>query len=116
MSAHAGNEHPIHEVTAPAQRAAQITTVAFGGALGFAYSPQDSFILPGDAVRWLGDFTAHPLVSDDGLWQQVSDGSEFTFTFNQPGKYAFHCFFHGSMGMNGTVTVGATYYLPLLMN
>ena len=116
VSAHAGNEHPMHEMTAPDQRATQITTVAFGGDLGFAYSPQNSFILPGDAMRWLGDFAAHPLVSDDGLWGQVNEGSEFTFTFNQPGKYAFHCFIHGSMGMNGTVTVGATYFLPLLMN
>jgi len=115
-SAHAGHLHNTHKLTAPAQRTAQTTTVEFGGVLGFAYSPQDSFILPGDTIRWLGDFAAHPLVSDDGLWQQVGNGTEFTFTFNQPGGYAYHCFFHGSMGMNGTVTVGTTYYLPLLMN
>jgi plastocyanin len=54
----------------------------------------------------------HPLVSDDALWQQVSDGTEFTFKYNQPGRYDFHC----STGMTGTVTVGITYFLPLLMN
>jgi len=114
--AHAGLDHNTRELSAPVQRAEQTTTVEFGGVLGFAYSPQHSFILPGDAIRWLGDFAAHPLVSDDGLWQQVGNGAEFTFTFNQPGRYAYHCFFHGSLGMNGSVTVGTTYFLPLLMN
>lgn len=115
-SAHAGNAHNIHEKTALARRTSQITTVAFGGALGNAYTPQDSFILPGDAIRWMGDFAAHPLVSDDGLWQRVSDGAEFTFTFDLPGKHDFHCFIHGSSGMTGTVTVGMVHFLPLLMN
>jgi plastocyanin len=114
--AHAGHNHYAQTLTASAQRAAQTTTVEFGGVLGFAYNPQHSFILPGDTIRWLGEFAMHPLVSDEALWQQVSNGSEFSFTFNQPGKYSYHCFFHGSFGMNGTVTVGTTYFLPLLMN
>jgi plastocyanin len=114
--AKAGHNRYAQALTAPAVRAAQTTTVNFGGALGFAYSPQDNFILPGDTIRWLGDFSIHPLVSDDALWQQVSSGSEFSYTFNQPGRYGFHCFFHGSFGMTGTVTVATNYFLPLLMN
>jgi plastocyanin len=113
---HTNAEHKFHDLAASAQRTAQTTTVNFGGALGFSYSPEDSFILPGDTIRWLGDFAAHPLVSDDALWQQISNGSEFSYAFNEPGRYGFHCFFHGSFGMTGTVTVGTTYFLPLLMN
>jgi plastocyanin len=97
----------------PSQASAQTTTIEFGGALGFAYSPKDIRISPGDSVEWLGDFSMHSLVSEQGLWQMVSTGSDFTFTFNQPGTYKFHCFFHNSVGMNGTVTVGYYAYLPL---
>ena len=114
--AHAGHNLHAQALAAPAQRAVQTMTVNFGGALGFTYSPQDSFILPGDTIRWMGDFAAHPLVSDDALWQQVSTGSEFSYTFNDPGRYGFHCFFHSSFGMIGTVTVATSYFLPLLMN
>ncbi len=39
-SAHADHIHKTQEQTAFAQRSAEITTVEFGGALGFAYSPQ----------------------------------------------------------------------------
>ena len=115
-SAHVDHIHKTQEQTAFAQRSAETTTVEFGGALGFAYSPQHTFILPGDTIRWLGDFAAHPLISDDGLWQQVGNGTEFSFTFNQPGVYNYHCFFHGASGMNGTVTVGVMHFLPMLIN
>jgi plastocyanin len=114
--AHADLDHQPQMSIASAQGPAETTTVAFGGALGFAYSPQHVFILPGDTIRWVGDFAAHPLISDDGLWQQVSNGTEFSFTFDQPGRYPYHCFFHGGSGMNGTVTVGMMYFLPMLVN
>ncbi len=113
---HTSAEHKTHDLAKPAGRTAQTSIINFGGALGFTYSPQDSFILPGDTIRWIGDFAAHPLVSDDALWQQVSTGSEFSYTFNDPGRYGFHCFFHSSFGMVGTVTVATTYFLPLLIN
>jgi plastocyanin len=114
--AHAYHIHQTREQTAFAQRAAEITPVEFGGALGFAYSPQHAFILPGDTIRWLGDFAMHPLVSDDGLWQQVASGTEFNFTFDQPGRYEYHCASHDELGMNGSVTVGEAYFLPVVIN
>ena len=95
-------------------RIAQTTTIEFGGQLGFHYNPKDIRIAPGDSVKWQGDFTMHPLVSDEGLWTTVNSGSEFTFIFNQPGIYHFHCFFHGPIGMNGTATVGFYEYLPVV--
>lgn len=97
-----------------ALRPSQTTVIAFGGLLGAVYSPKDVFIHPGDSVHWQGDFSMHPLVSDDALWATVSSGSDFTFTFNQTGVYAFHCFFHGAFGMTGTVTVGYQVLLPII--
>lgn len=94
--------------------AAQVTTVEFGGVMGFTYSPKDVRIAPGDSVEWLGDFAMHPLVSDEGLWQVVGTGTEFSYTFDQAGTYDYHCQVHNSLGMRGTVTVGYFGYLPLV--
>ena len=111
------NQQRSDPVTAAsAQPAARETIqIIFGGAVGFTYSPKDVRIRPGDSIEWMGDFTMHPLVSEDGLWQTVDTGADFTFTFNQPGVYKFHCFFHNSIGMNGTITVGYYAYLPLIV-
>jgi plastocyanin len=65
----------------PAQQAA--AQVQFGGALGFHYSPEVVFISPGDTVTWQGDFSMHPLVSDDGLWPTNGSGSQFSHSFDQ---------------------------------
>jgi len=93
--------------------AAQTVIVHFGGALGFNYNPKSIFLSPGDTITWQGDFTMHPLVSDEALWSTPNTGSSFAFTFNQPGVYHFHCFFHGAIGMRGTVFVGDHSFVPL---
>ena len=93
---------------------AQISTVEFGGLLGTTYSPKDVRIAPGDSVNWLGDFSMHPLVSDEGLWQVVGTGADFSHTFDQPGTYNYHCQLHSALGMRGTVTVGYFGYLPMI--
>ncbi len=88
---------------------------------GFTYSPANVTIAVGDEVEWQGaggpggDFTSHPLVSDEGLWPVQSSGTVFTFKFTQPGLYHFHCQIHGPIGMKGTVLVvgGQRTYLPL---
>lgn len=92
----------------------QVATIEFGGPLGFNYSPKEIRISPGDSVEWLGDFAMHPLVSDDGLWQTINTSTDFSFTYNQPGTYPYHCSIHNFSGMNGTVTVGYYGYLPLI--
>lgn len=85
----------------------------------FAYTPSNLVIDPGDTVEWQGSFSNHPLVSDDGLWPTVGTGSTFSYTFNNPGVYRYHCAIHGGpngQGMSGMVTVLADIrvYLPLL--
>ena len=89
-------------------------TIEFGGLLGSVYQPSQLFIAPGDSVRWQGEFLFHPLASDTGLWTTVSSGSEFTFTFSDPGVYSYHCTVHGLFGMTGTITVGYRNFMPMV--
>ncbi|MFV2045162.1 MAG: plastocyanin/azurin family copper-binding protein [Anaerolineales bacterium] len=57
-------------------------------------------------MEWQGDFSVHPLASDDGLWRTVSGGSTFSFTFNSPGgTYPYHCQVRQALGMTGEVIV-----------
>jgi len=112
--AHAEPEATHSQQVTPRFNATQTITINFGGAVGFAYSPSDVFILPSDTVHWQGSFATHPLVSDDGLWLIVGSGTEFEYTFNQPGIYHFHCSIHEQSGMAGSVTVGNPYFLPLI--
>jgi plastocyanin len=90
------------------------TVVMFGGTLGLNYSPKNVTIRQGDTVEWQGSFATHPLVSDSGLWTTVNTGTTFSYTFNQPGVYHFHCFFHGSLGMVGMVVTVEPLFLPVV--
>ncbi|MFV2044513.1 MAG: plastocyanin/azurin family copper-binding protein [Anaerolineales bacterium] len=54
---------------------------------------------------WQGEFSVHPLVSDDGLWGTVGGGSTFSFTFNSPGTFDYHCQVHQAFGMTGEVII-----------
>ncbi|OGO29561.1 MAG: hypothetical protein A2Z16_06985 [Chloroflexi bacterium RBG_16_54_18] len=83
----------------------------------FAYNPAKIYITAGDTVNWQGNFTAHPLVSDDGLWAMISSGGSFDFVFQNPGDYLYHCNIHAGMGMRGEVIVTGpiTAYMPLVI-
>ena len=85
-----------------------------------SYIPSSVFITVGDTVTWQGDFSAHPLVSDDALWTTPSTGNTFNHTFLQAGTYRFHCAIHGGLGgvgMSGQVHVlGAQkVFLPIII-
>jgi plastocyanin len=85
----------------------------------FSYSPATVTIRTGEAVEWQGNFTSHPLVSQDGLWPTVGSGTSFSHTFNQPGEYWYYCEIHGfpnGVGMSGKVIVEdtQTLFLPFL--
>jgi plastocyanin len=114
-AAQAVHTHSALEGAAPRPNLAGAgATIQFGGLLGAVYQPSDVHIRPGQTVNWQGDFTFHPLVSEDGLWTTVSTGSTFTQTFNTPGVFNFHCFVHGAFGMTGKVMVDkAVIYLPV---
>ena len=64
----------------------------------------------GTTVTWVqnGD-NPHTTTSYDGLWDSGliagGSGGTFSFTFDEPGTYAYFCRPHEAMGMVGTVTV-----------
>ncbi|GMR11321.1 MAG: hypothetical protein BMS9Abin28_2151 [Anaerolineae bacterium] len=80
-------------------------TIAGLCAVGTDYRQASVTINVGDTVEWQGDFSVHPLVSDDGLWRTVRRGSTFSFTFNSAGTYGYHCQLHRALGMTGEVIV-----------
>jgi glucose/arabinose dehydrogenase/plastocyanin len=67
---------------------------------GFAFSPASVTIGVGDTVRWTEmDGAGHSSTSDTGLWDSGSlllNGT-FSFTFNAPGTYPYHCTPHPFM-------------------
>jgi plastocyanin len=101
-----------------AGQSGRTVTVTFAGR---TYTPAVVLISAGDTVTWTGSgttFTAHPLVSDDGLWPVQNTGTTFSYTFNQPGVYRYYCSLHGAaggIGMSGKVIVvsGPLHFVSL---
>ena len=89
-------------------------------AFSCTYNPSIVVIQPGETVEWNGDFTSHPLVSDDGLWITPFAGAQFTHTFPVTGTFLFHCAIHGApggVGMSGRVLVFPNkIYLPVALS
>jgi plastocyanin len=75
----------------------------------FAFDPSMLTVKTGTVVTWVNqDEAPHTIASDKGspaavFSDSLSTGASYTFTFTQPGTYAYHCSIHPSM--RGTVTV-----------
>lgn len=103
-----------------------LATTALGGASLLAATVevgvQDSVFIPdqvainvGDTVTWVGfGGQDHTVISDTGLFDSQTvfdafpDGGRFSYTFNEPGTYAYYCLNHGApggQGMAGVVVV-----------
>jgi plastocyanin len=86
--------------TRAAQHAVQISN--------FAFSPPTLTIAVGDTVTWTnGDEAAHTATSMEGAFDSgnLDSGQAFSFTFTEPGAYAYRCDYHS--GMQGTIVVEA---------
>ena len=63
----------------------------------------------GTTITWHnGSGVAHTSTSDTpGLWDtgNIPAGSSKTTTFTTAGTFNFHCIYHASMGMTGSITV-----------
>lgn len=81
-----------------------------------AFQPKQITVTQGDAVVWTDNGSnPHTVTADNGAFDSsgggsatLSSGQTFSFTFNQPGTYAYHCKIHGAsggIGMSGTVVV-----------
>jgi len=77
----------------------------------FSFSPRSIVVRAGTTVRWTNfDAASHSTTSDEGLWDSGLFGPEenFSFAFETPGVYLYHCTAHGGPGgaaMSGQVTV-----------
>jgi plastocyanin len=74
----------------------------------FAFSPANITVAPGTTVTWVNnDQTAHTATATDpaGTFDSgaVQPGQSYSFTFDKPGTYTYHCEIHPDM--TGTVTV-----------
>lgn len=82
---------------------------------GVAFAPQDIVVNVGDEVVWTNnDPVLHTVTSDDGTSfdsGNISPGNQFSFVFNSPGSFPYHCEIHS--GMVGTVTVEAASATPV---
>lgn len=97
---------------------ALLLTVATGGPafaasvsqIDFQFVPSTVTINVGDSVTWTNNANdAHTATADDGSFDSgtMNPGATFTETFNTPGTIAYHCTFHQSLGMVGTIVVNA---------
>ena len=72
----------------------------------FKYGPKDITVPVGTTVTWLNkDNEVHTVVSKDKKFRSsaLDTDDSFTFTFTEPGTYAFFCSLHPQM--TGSVTV-----------
>lgn len=74
----------------------------------FAFSPADISVKAGTKVTWTNnDNTAHTVNETDGqsgpASGMVNPGASYSFTFDKPGTYHYHCSIHPEM--TGTITV-----------
>jgi plastocyanin len=73
---------------------------------GFAFGPADITIPVGTTVTWTNnDGAPHTATADDGSFDSgnLSTGDSFSFTFDTPGTYTYHCNVHPNM--TATITV-----------
>jgi plastocyanin len=71
-----------------------------------AFSPDEADVAVGETVTWTNtDSIAHTSTSDRSGWDSgiVAPGGRFSFAFQAPGTYQYHCAIHP--GMVGTVVV-----------
>jgi plastocyanin len=96
------------------QSAALATTVniqASNTGTTYFFSPKTASVPRGATAMWKNTGTVnHTTTSDTTMplaWDSgtLTVGSTFSFVFTAAGMYTYHCSFHGSLGMVGTVSV-----------
>jgi plastocyanin len=90
-------------VFAPAASAQDDMTVSIQD---FFFSPDQMTVAPGTTVTWTNEAqTPHTTTADDGTWDSgtLEQGDDFSFTFDDPGTYTYHCSIHPDM--TATITV-----------
>jgi plastocyanin len=71
-----------------------------------AFSPSTITVTAGSTVTWTNkDISTHTVTSDGGLFSSgsINSNETFSFKFNTPGTYPYHCTIHTSMTGNVVV-------------
>ena len=95
-------------------------TVTVGNNMSF--NPGFVTIQPGDTVNWVWNANNHTVTSGapgapTGLFNKSgNNGTTFSFTFPNAGKFDYYCIPHGEMGMTGIVNVVAPDATTTLAN
>lgn len=89
-------------VSSPSTQSSQVSIQ------NFAFNPQIVTVKIGTKITWINnDSAAHTVTSDEaGGPLDSSDfapGESFSVTFNQPGRFNYHCSIHSSM--KGTIII-----------
>jgi len=76
------------------------------------FEPKTITVNGGDTVTWqYAGQNEHTVTADDGSFDsgdlKTGEKTSFSFTFTKSGTFAYHCKYHGAMGMVGTVVVQA---------
>jgi len=72
----------------------------------FSFQPQNVTISVGSTIMWTNTgLSTHTSTSDTNVWDSgnIPPGQSFSFTFNTPGVYSYHCNIHPTM--TGSITV-----------
>ena len=75
---------------------------------GSEFHPKTLTVSKGTEVTWLNDDgRTHTSTSDNGVWdtKDIEAGKSKKTPFNTVGTFSYHCFYHGAMGMVGTIIV-----------
>ncbi len=76
--------------------------------VNYAFQPSSMTIPRGATVRWTNTAqTVHTVTSDTGVWDSgnLNPGQTYSRQFNDAGTFPYHCNYHRSLGMTGTITV-----------
>ena len=95
---------------APVAMAAGDPTVTIAN---FAFQPATLTVTAGDTVTWNNtDAVSHTSTSDTGVWDSkpIPSGGTFSFRFDTPGTFTYHCAIHPQM--HGTIVVLAAGQEP----
>ena len=76
----------------------------------FKFEPKVLTVAAGTTVEWVNVGGRHSVEADDGSFKSetLKQGDKFEHKFDKPGRYAYHCEFHGEKGgkdMAGTIIV-----------
>jgi plastocyanin len=79
----------------------------------FAFDPPNATVAPGTTVTWVNnDQVPHTVTANDGAFDSgtLQPGQSYSFAFDKPGTYAYHCNIHPDM--TATVAVSGTSASP----